>query len=157
MEHEVVNDKCVALSMRGTKITGRMLARAMQAFLKLAKTPHIKYGKQSLKSLSKDGSSLENIEISGTNIGTFNKTARKFNINYSLRKDKSTTPPRWIVFFKAKDDKALHSAFNEYARLTLRQKARKQPMLDKLEKTKDRTRSAPETVIERVKDKDHSR
>jgi len=153
MEHEQIIDKCVALSMRGTKATGRLLAQAMQAFLRKVKQPHYKQGKQSLKSLSKGGVSLADIEISGENIGTFKQTARKYGIDYSLKKDSSQDPPRWVVFFKAKDDKAIQAAFNEYAKATLKQKSKKESMLDKLDKSKERTKDAPEKVIERVKDK----
>ena len=153
MEHEQINDKAVALSMRGSKATGRLLAQAMKAFLRKAAQPHVKHGKQSLKSLSKQGATLTDIEISGNNIGTFKKTARKYNVDYSLKKDISQDPPRWIVFFKAKDDKAIQSAFNEYAKITLRQQSRKQSMLDKLDRFKELARSAPEKVIERIKDK----
>ena len=153
MEHEIVNDKCVALSMRGTRITARLLAKTMQAFLRMTKRPHIKHGEQSLKSLSKQGATLSDIEISGDNIGTFKKTARKYNVDFSLKKDISKDPPVWTVFFKAKDDKAMQSAFNEYAKITLKQKSRKAPMLEKLDKSKELARAAPEKVIERVKDK----
>jgi len=157
MEHEIVNDKCVALSMRGTKVTGRMLAKTMKGFLKMGKGIGRKiltsHGEQSLKSLSKKGAALADIEISGDNIGTFRKTARKFNVDYSLKKDNSQDPPRWTVFFRAKDDKALQSAFNEYAKITLKQKTRKESMLDRLDKSKELAKSAPEKVIERVKDK----
>ena len=149
----MVNDKCVALSMKGSRITARMLAKAMQAFLKMAKRPHVKHGEQSLKSLSKQGATLTDIEISGDNIGTFKKTARKYNVDFSLKQDKSQDPPRWTVFFKAKDDKAMQSAFNEYAKVTLKQKSRKAPMLDKLDKSKELAKSAPQKVIERTKDK----
>ena len=157
MEHEQINDKCVALSMRGSKVTGRMLAKAMRGFLKLSGKVGskllTKHGEQSLKSLSKGGAALSDIEISGENIGTFRKTARKYNVDFSLQKDSSTDPPRWTVFFKAKDDKALQSAFNEYAKATLKQKSGKKSMLNKLDKNKEIAKSAPEKVIERVKDK----
>ena len=157
MEHEIVNDKCVALSMRGSKITARLLAKTMQAFLSKAKQPRIKHGEQSLKSLSKQGATLTDIEISGDNIGTFKKTARKYNVDFSLKKDSSQDPPRWTVFFKAKDDRAMQSAFNDYARATLRQQSRKASMLEKLGKLKEFVRSAPQKVIERIKDRAASR
>ncbi|MCL2798641.1 MAG: PcfB family protein, partial [Firmicutes bacterium] len=115
MEHEHINDKNVALSVRGAKVTARLLAQAMQAFLKKAREPTYKHGKQSLKSLTKQGASLADIEISGDNIGSFKKIARKYNIDYSLKLDKAANPPRCVVFFKAKDSKALESAFKEYS------------------------------------------
>lgn len=137
MEHEHINDRSVALCVKGAKLTGRMLAQAMQAFLKKMKEPSYKHGEQSLKSLTKHGASLADIEISGDNIGTFKKTARKYNVDFALKCDKSDNPPKWVVFFKAKDDKALQSAFNEYSKVELRHKAMKPSMLAKLRELKD--------------------
>ena len=132
-----VNERCVALSMRGTKITGRILAKAMQMFLQKLNKPRYKHGKQSVKSLAKQGVSLDNVEISGDNIGSFKKIARKYNIDFALQKDSSKDPPNWVVFFKAKDSKVLESAFNEFSRGVLKQKSNKPPMLDKLNKFKE--------------------
>lgn len=153
MEHEQINDRSVALSMRCTKMTALALARAMMRYLKRSKTPKVKNGEQSMKSLKKQGASLVDIEISGDNIGTFKKTAREHNISFALKRDDSVKPPNWIVFFKSSDDKAMERAFSEYARKTgLKQKSSKGSMMDKLEKTKELARSAPEKVIERAKD-----
>ena len=152
MEHEQINDKSVALCIRGAKLTGRMLAQAMQSFLKKARNPSYKHGLQSLKSLAKHGSSLADIDISGDNIGTFKRTARKYNVDFALKRDDLATPPKWVVFFKAKDDVALRSAFNEYAKITLKQKARKASMLAKLTKFKAIAKSVPKKVIDKVKD-----
>ena len=152
MEHEQINDKNVALVIRGTKLTAHMLAQAMKAFVAIAQKQKIKHGSQSLKSLAKQGTSLADIEISGNNIGTFKKTARKFNIDFSLKKDDSVSPPKWVVYFKAKDDKAMQCAFNEYAKITLKQQTRKTSMLAKLQNFKDIALSAPQRVLEKVKD-----
>ena len=111
MEHEQINDKSVALSIRAAKLTAHHLANAMKLFLKKAREPTCKHGQQSLKSLSKQGASLADIEIPG-DIGTFKRTARKYNVDFALKRDDSVNPPNWVVFFKAKDDKALQSAFN---------------------------------------------
>ena len=142
MEHEQINDRSVALCVRGAKMTGRMLAKAMQAFLKKLKEPGCEYGEQSLKSLTKQGASLADIEISGDNIGTFKKTARKYNVDFTLKCDKSENLPKWIVFFKSKDDKALQSAFNEYSKITLKHKAVKPSMLTKLRNLKELAKNA---------------
>ena len=140
MEHEQINDKSVALSVKSVKMTGRLLAQAMQAFLKKAREPTQKHGKQSLKSLSKQGTSLADIEISGDNVGSFKKIARKYNIDFALKKDDSKSPPNWVVFFKAKDSKALESAFKEYSKIELKHKE-KTPMLKRLEKFKEMAKS----------------
>lgn len=137
MIQEQVNDKTIALSVKGARITGRLLAKAMQAFLKKVRDgPKAKHGEQTIKSLTKQGASLTNIEISGDNIGSFRKTARKYNVDFSLKRDDSETPPRWIVFFKAKDADALTAAFNEYSKVQMKVKDRPS-MLQKLQKFKE--------------------
>ena len=134
---EQVNDKTVALSVKVAKMTGRLLAKAMQAFLKKAREPTIKHGKQSVKSLTKQGASLSNITVDGDNIGSFNRIARKYNVDFALKRDDSTTPPKWMVFFKAKDADALTAAFNEYSKIQLREKTKKPSLLDRLAKAKE--------------------
>ena len=62
------NERSVAISIKATKVTARLLAQAMQAFIKKARSPTEKQGKQSLKSLTKKGASIENIEVSGDDI-----------------------------------------------------------------------------------------
>ena len=141
MEHEQINDKTVALSIRGAKVTGRMLAQAMRAFLKKARDPTHKSGKQSLKSLTKQGVSLADIEISGDNIGTFKRVARKYNIDFALKRNDAVKPPQCIVFFKAKDSKAIESAFKEFSTKTELKRDGKPPILQKLEKFKELAKS----------------
>ena len=121
-------------------MTGRTLAMAIKAFwgYHKAKQAKGKYGKQSIKSLTKQGASLDSVEISGENIGSFKKVARKYNIGFALRKDSSVNPPNWIVFFKAKDSKALESAFKEFTGSVLKHdKSAKPLMLDKLKHFKE--------------------
>ena len=128
------NERSVAISIKATKVTARLLAQAMQAFVKRARSPTEKHGKQSLKSLTKRGASIENVEISGDDISSFKKTARKYNIDFALKKDSATDPPNWIVFFKSRDSKALEAAFKEYSQEILNRKAPKEPMAKALER-----------------------
>jgi hypothetical protein len=134
-----INERSVALSIKAAKLTGRVLAQAMRAFLKRAREPTpSKHGRQSVKALAKQGASLTNIEISGENIGDFKKTARKYNVDFALKRDDSEAPPKWLVFFKAKDADALTAAFNEYSKITLkRRKSKESPLLSELAKAKE--------------------
>ena len=131
------NERSVAISVKATKMTARLLAQAMQAFIRKARSPTEKHGKQSIKSLTKQGASIDNIEISDDDIGSFKKTARKYNIDFALKKDSSADPPNWIVFFKAKDSKALESAFNEYSKEVLKYNAPKTTMTAEIERFKE--------------------
>ncbi len=148
---EQVNDKTVALSVKAAKMTGRLLAKAMQAFLKRAREPTFKHGKQSVKSLTQQGASLTNIEVTGDNIGSFKRTARKYNVDFSLKRDDAETPPKWVVFFKAKDADAMTAAFKEYSQATLKHKSRKPSMLAKLNRFKELARSVAAPVKHRSK------
>jgi len=148
---EQVNDKTVAISVKAMKLTGRLLAKAMRAFLKKAHEPKFKHGKQSVKSLTKQGASLTNIEIGGDNIGSFSRIARKYNVDFSLKRDSTESPPKWIVFFKAKDTDALTAAFNEYGKIQLKHKDQKPSMLARLEKAKEAAKQVAAPVKNRTK------
>ena len=101
---EEVDQKTIALAVKTGKLTGQVLQAAMKKFLaarqKGKAKPH--HGHQSLRQLKKDGSALSNIEITDANIGLFKPCAKKYDIDYTLRKDSSTHPPRYIVIFKTK-------------------------------------------------------
>jgi hypothetical protein len=146
---EQINEKTVALSVKAAKITGRLLACAMRAFLKKARTPAVKVGRQSLKSLTRQGAALSNIEISGNNIGSFSRVARKYNVGFSLKRDDSESPPKWLAFFKAKDADAITAAFGEYSKVQLKIKVRKPSLLERLEKAKELTRQMAPPVRNR--------
>ena len=135
---EYVEEKSVAIVIKAAKLTEQLLAKAMQQFLKKLKEPaDPKHGKQSIKSLTKQGASLTSAPIDGDNIGSFNKIARKYNIDFSLQKDISENPPKWIVFFKARDADSLQAAFNDYGKIQLKQKNKKPSLIGRLEAAKE--------------------
>ena len=57
-------------------------------------------GKQFLKRSVKAGAELSNIPVTEKNIKDFDRVARKYGIDYSLKRDKSKTPPEYLVFLK---------------------------------------------------------
>lgn len=63
---------------------------------------------------AKSPSKLDSIEVSDRNIGDFLKTARKYDIDYALKKDKCTEPPTYHVFFSAAKTEDFKKAFSEY-------------------------------------------
>ena len=70
------------------------------------------------------GSALSNIEITEANIGAFKPCAKKYGVDFTLRKDKTTQPPHYIVIFKAKDADNLEQAFREFTAKTLSKEQR---------------------------------
>lgn len=120
---EEVNDKTIALSVKTAKLTGTVLKAALKKFLSeqekmkqkiKAKAAQPKQGKQTVKQLMKKNAQLTNIEVTDGNIKSFERTARKYGIDFALRKDASENPPRYIVFFKAKDVDVMTAAFKEF-------------------------------------------
>ena len=121
-----INEKVVALSVKGAKLTAEMLQKAIKAMLAQAKKQQEKqpHGKQTLKQLAKQNAGLSNIEITEGNIKAFEQTAKKYGIDFALKKDSTETPPRYLVFFKGRDADALTAAFKEFSakKLTQEQK-----------------------------------
>jgi len=114
-EEEAAN-KVVALTTNGAKMTAAALKNMIEKYLEeqRRKSPKIYKGKQSVKHLAQSGAKLTNIEITDQNIKSFSRTARKYGIDFALRKDQSSEKPRYFVFLKAKDVDVLNAAFKEF-------------------------------------------
>ena len=123
-----VNEKVVALSIKGAKLTAEMLQKAMKEVLSQVKKEvdkqAIPHGKQTLRQLMKQNAGVSNIEITDGNIKAFESTAKKYGIDYALKKDTTETPPRYLVFFKGRDADVLTAAFKEFSARKLTQEQR---------------------------------
>lgn len=125
---EETNEKTIALYIKTGKLTAQQLQKAMKALLAQMKKQHdkqkIPHGKQTLKQLMKQNAGVSNIEITEGNIKAFEHTAKKYGIDFALKKDATEQPPRYLVFFKGRDADALTAAFREFSakKLTQEQK-----------------------------------
>ena len=124
-----INEKVVALSVKGAKLTAETLQKAIKAMLAQAKKQQEKqpHGKQTLKQLAKQNAGLSNIEITEGNIKAFEQTAKKYGIDFALKKDSTETPPSYLVFFKGRDADALTAAFKEYTAKEVRRASQDKP------------------------------
>lgn len=131
---EEVDRQVIGLAVNTTKMTGRTLAKAIQMYLQhkkdKSKNPEIYHGKQTIKQLMKQNAALSNIEITDKNIRSFESVAKKYNIDYALKKDTSEQPPRYLVFFKGRDVDVINMAFKEFTQKQLKHKDK--PSLRKL-------------------------
>lgn len=114
---EEVTGKSVALIIDGTKMSEQVLEKALQKFLEAQKnkSPKMHRGKQTLKQLAGQNAGLANIEISDRNIKTFTHIAKKYHVDFALKKDTTAEQPRYLVFFKSRDADAITAAFQEFA------------------------------------------
>ena len=114
---EEVTDKAVALIIDGAKMSEQVLEKALQKFLEAQKnkSPRLHRGKQTLKQLAGQNAGLANIEISDKNIKAFTHVAKKYHVDFALKKDTTAEQPRYLVFFKSRDADAITAAFQEFA------------------------------------------
>jgi len=98
-------------------------------------------GKQTVKQLVGQGHGVTNIEISNKNIKTFEGIARKYGVDFAVKKDAAELPPKWLVFFKGRDTDAVTAAFKEYSTKQMNKSSEKPSMLgmlrDLMEKVKN--------------------
>lgn len=71
---------------------------------------------------------MTNIEITDGNIKSFERVARKYGVDYALKKDTSGERPRYLVFFKARDADALTAAFKEYTAKGVKREEQRPPL-----------------------------
>lgn len=154
-----VNEKAVAIVIKGGKISAKILAKAIMLLLKQGKkqidkanAPKIGKGKQGVKDLVKQGAGVTNIEITDANIKSFEPYARKYGIDFALKKDATETPPKWLVFFKAKDADAMTAAFKEFTASAVKRTGPEKPSL--LNALKQAKELASKLVVDKVKHKD---
>ena len=109
----------MALAINGTKLTGRMIKAAIASYLahrKAAKCQDvIPHGKQTVKQLIGQNQGVSNVELTDPSIRAFERIARKYGVDYAVKRDRANDPPRFLIFFKSRDADALTAAMQEYA------------------------------------------
>lgn len=163
MQEEIEN-RTVNLAISTTKLTARGIIRlaakglayikrkSREAALKNEKPD----GRQTIQQLIGQNQGVTNIDISQTDLKGFEKYARKYGVDYAITKDKSVFPPKYLVFFKARDADAMTAAFNAYSAEVLA-KSKRPSTLNRLHKLIDAVKSIPTKVTSRDKQREHSR
>ena len=144
---EEVTDRTVQVTITTTKLTARVLKDALMKILQHLKNRKLKTpvyrGRQTVKQLVGQNKGVSNIEVTDQNIKSFDKVARKYGVDYAVKKDRSVHPPKYLIFFKAQDADALTAAFTEYTAKTVKQKPSVLALLGKL-KALVKEKSIPE-------------
>ena len=152
---EEVNEKVIALSIKTGKLSAEVLQKSMKFFLsqvkKQADRRQMPHGKQTLKQLMKQNAGVSNIEITKDNIKAFESTAKKYNIDFSLKKVKGEQT-RYLVFFKGRDADVMTAAFQEFSAKKLTQE--KKPSIRKLLSTLKEAAQGKNAERAKVKNKD---
>lgn len=161
MQEEIEN-RTVTLIVSGSRFTGRLLKAAISKYMahqkekktkKSRDAPVIPKGKQTVKQLVGQNQGVSNLEITDPSVREFEKIARKYGVDYAVKKDRSATPPKYMIFFKARDADALTAAFSEYSSKKVR-KASRPSVLAKLNHFKGLVKNA---ITDHTKKKERER
>lgn len=166
MQEEVEN-RTLTLVVSGTKFTGRLFKAAISKYMahrrekKLEKqrsrdSPVTPKGKQTVKQLIGQNQGVSNIEINDPSIRDFERIARKYGVDYAVKKDRSASPPKYLIFFKARDADALTAVFSEYTQKKVKKADRSErpSVLAKLAQFKELLKN---TVVDRSRRKELER
>lgn len=114
----------------------------------------IPHGKQTVKQLIGQNQGVSNVEVTGRNIKLFEKVAGKYGVDFAVKKDKTASPPRYLVFFKARDADALTAVLKEVTFRTM-QREKRPSILKQLKKFQAIAASIPGKI--RNKEKERTR
>ena len=112
---EEVNQKTVALSIRASKLTGKVLAAALGKVVRGLQKHHQKaltpQGRQSVKKLMNHYGGKSSMPYVGAP-KDFDRIAKEFHVDYAFHK---VSPGHYLLFFKANQADAITAAFQKYS------------------------------------------
>ena len=149
MLQEEITQKTVMMSVNTSKLTAHLLAKMINSYLNEQKK-HSMQPKQSVKELIGQNAGVSNIEITEGNIKAFERVAAKYSVDFAVKKDKTVHPPKYLVFFKARDADALTQAFKEFVKANEKKTNRRVSVKKKLEHFKEVI--AQQKLLEKVKE-----
>ncbi len=148
---EEVTQKTIAIVIRASALTVDVLKKAMAAYLNHLKNRKMepKHGKISVRKLLQKDQGANSMEISENNIRSFERVAKKYNVDFAVKRDRTENPPKFVVFFKGRDADVIAMAFKEFVhgneqkskgRKSLRKRLNRYKELENKNKNKERTR-----------------
>lgn len=163
-----VENRTVTLGIKAVKLTANLLKKAIVKLLvstrKNRSTKNIQRapkGKQTVKELIGQNQGVSNIEITDKNIKSFESVARKYGVDFAVKKVAPAPGeklPTYYVFFKGRDADALTSAFKEYTGKKLKKVEQKRPSaLARLRKLQAQAKDNPTANRAKNKSKEQTR
>ena len=159
MQEEVEN-RTINLAISTTKLTGRSIVAGIRKYLQHREKVKARkgkdtgvHGKQTVKQLLSQNQGATNVEIDKSGIRDFERLAKKYGVDFAVRKDKSVDPPRFIVFVRSKDADALDAICKEHQARAMT-KDKKPSVLAQLKKFKEMVAAIPKKVREKKQERD---
>ena len=125
---EDIEHRAVTLAINVSKMTGRTFRNALVKLLHFLRNKHQQHkqvkpcGKQSVKKLIGQNQGVSRVDLShDDDVKQFEHVARKYGVDYAITKVKGEKP-RYLIFFKARDNDVLTAALEEYTAQRVRGK-----------------------------------
>lgn len=152
---EPVGEKSIAFAVQTAHFTATTVQSVLNTYLKSRtnKQSLPPTGKMSLKKLRKYYGNLTNLEINDGNIGKLARMATKHNINCALKVDKTSSPPKYFIFFQGQDTELMQTVFNQYVNKQV-SRQQKPSIKEKLGKYKQMVKQLNKSKVrEKVKER----
>lgn len=150
-------EKTVRIAVRVSQPSLKLFLRALKIFVgksseALGEKLHPTKGKQSVKTLIRQGQGVSSIPLAEKGLKDFNKIAGKYGVDFAVVKDSKSEPAVYTIFFKAKDMDVITRILQDYSAKQVKQPDRKS-VLAKLKKFQDIVAAIPKKVFEKKKER----
>lgn len=161
MQEEVEN-RTINLAISTTKLTARTIVAGIRKFLQSREKTKVQKsaakgsqlrGKQTVKELLGQNQGATNVEIDKDGIRDFERLAKKYGVDFAVRKDRTCDPPRYLVFVRAKDADVLDAICKEHLAKSMT-KEKRPSVLKQLAKLKEVVASIPKKIREKKQERD---
>ena len=148
MQEEVEN-RTINLAISTAKLTTRSIISGIRKYSQHREKVKAKKARKLLS----QNQGATNVEIDKSGMKDFERLARKYGVDFAVRKDKSVNPPRYFVFVRSKDSDALDAICKEHDARTMT-KDKKPSVLAQLKKFKEIVAAIPKKVREKRQERD---
>ena len=166
MEQEV-NMKIVCIACQSAKDVSHVFTHALKEYydkhICMGSTGNVKTSKVpkgetkgklvKVKDLRKDGSEVQFTDMGEDDLKQFRRYAKKYGVSYAMEKRDDTSPPTYLIFFKAKDGFVIEKAVSQYVTDTMLQNDNKEGLHHKLDIAKDMVSKQ----TKKIRNKEHIR
>ena len=135
--------------------TRRAQTRIAKAQVKAREKAEGPHGKQTVRQLVKHSNGLKRVPVQGERLKEFERVLKRYGVDFAVMKETKADSPRFLVFFKAKDEEVLSSVLADCTRRQMEKSMIKRPsVLKLLESMKEKVAAIPRK--DRMKEKDLS-
>lgn len=150
-------EKTVRIAVRVSQPSLKFFLRALKISVgksseAVGEKLHPTKGKQSVKTLIRQGQGVSSILLAEKGLKDFNKIAGKYGVDFAVVKDSKSEPAVYTIFFKAKDMDVITRILQDYSAKQVKQPDRKS-VLAKLKKFQDIVAAIPKKVFEKKKER----